>query len=102
MGIIMRILKFGGTSVGSPENIQKVIAVVKKRAQKENIAVVVSAVGGITNKLLDAGHLAAQKDTTYSAIFQEIKDIHLTYTKELTQSGETFLHVQSLMNDLEA
>ncbi len=98
----MRILKFGGTSVGSPENIQKVIAVVKERAQKENVAVVVSAVGGITNKLLHAGHLAAQKDTTYSAIFQEIKDIHLTYTKALTQSGETLLHVQNLMNDLEA
>ena len=102
MGIIMRILKFGGTSVGSPENIQKVIAVVKERAQKENVAIVVSAIGGITNKLLQAGHLAAQKDTTYFDIFQEIKDIHLTYTKKGTQSEETFQRVQGLMDDLEA
>ena len=98
----MRILKFGGTSVGSPENIQKVIAVVKERAQKEKVTVVVSAVGGITNKLLQAGHLAAQKDAGYLTVFQDIKETHLSYTKELTQSKETLLLVQNLMNDLEA
>ncbi|MFC4635543.1 bifunctional aspartate kinase/homoserine dehydrogenase I [Dokdonia ponticola] len=98
----MRILKFGGTSVGSPENIQKVIAVVTQRAQKENVAVVVSAIGGITNKLLLAGQLAAKKDDTYRAVFEEIKDTHLTYTKVLTKSEETLTQVQRLMSDLEA
>ncbi|WP_299209247.1 bifunctional aspartate kinase/homoserine dehydrogenase I [uncultured Dokdonia sp.] len=98
----MRILKFGGTSVGSPESIQKVIAVVKERAQQEKVAVVVSALGGITNKLLLAGQLASQKDTAYTAIFEEIKDTHLTYTKALTKSEETFTEIQRLMNDLEA
>ena len=98
----MRILKFGGTSVGSPENIQKVIAVVNTRAQKENVAVVVSAVGGITNKLLQAGHLASKNDTAYISLFKEIKETHLTYTKALTQSKETYTQVETLMNDLEA
>jgi len=98
----MRILKFGGTSVGSPENIQKVIAVVRQRVQKEKIAVVVSAVGGITNKLLLAGQLASQKNSSYMAVFDEIKDTHLTYTKALTKSEETLAQVQRLLNDLEA
>jgi len=57
----MRVLKFGGTSVGSPDNIHKVIAVIAKQAQKEQIAVVVSAISGITNQLILVGNLALHK-----------------------------------------
>ena len=58
----MRILKFGGTSVGSVENIEKVISIVNTQATSHPVAVVVSAVGGITDLLLKAGTLAAQKN----------------------------------------
>lgn len=99
----MRVLKFGGTSVGSPDNIQKVIAVVGQRAQQEKVAIVVSAIGGITNQLILVGNLAAQKDTSYSTVFQRIKDIHLSFTKELTENDpETLQKVTQRMNDLEA
>ena len=47
----MKVLKFGGTSVGSSTNISKVIKIVKQESASENIVVVVSAVGGITDKL---------------------------------------------------
>mgnify|MGYP000580599181 CR=1 FL=1 len=50
----MKVLKFGGTSVGSAKNIQKVIEIVKNESLSENVSVVVSAIGGITDRLLAA------------------------------------------------
>ena len=46
----MKVLKFGGTSVGSAENIRKVKEIVK--SQNDDVIVVVSALGGITDKIL--------------------------------------------------
>jgi len=50
----MKVLKFGGSSVASSENINKVISIVKESSFKNNVAVVVSALGGITDLLLEA------------------------------------------------
>lgn len=99
----MRILKFGGTSVGSIENIKKVIHIVAQNAAKDRRIVVVSAIGGITNKLLEAGELAASKNDTYLNILAEVKEKHLAFAKELTQSDPTTLAtIEGLMQDLEA
>ena len=57
----MKVLKFGGTSVGSSENINKVIEIVSKNEQNDVQAVVVSAFSGVTNLLLEAAHLSASK-----------------------------------------
>ena len=46
----MKILKFGGTSVGSDENVRKISQIVE--AQQTDIIVVVSALGGVTDQLL--------------------------------------------------
>lgn len=56
----MKILKFGGSSVGSPERIRQVMGIIKK-AYDENsqIGVVVSAFGGSTDQLIAIGRLAA-------------------------------------------
>ena len=48
--IIMKVLKFGGTSVGSAESILSLKRIVE--SQKEDCIVVVSALGGITDKLI--------------------------------------------------
>jgi aspartokinase/homoserine dehydrogenase 1 len=48
----MKVLKFGGTSVGSEKNIRQVISILNDYSEKDNVIAVVSAVGGITNKLL--------------------------------------------------
>ena len=55
----MRILKFGGTSVGDPDNIRKVIHVVKSRAERQPI-LVFSAMGDTTDRLLHIGMRAAE------------------------------------------
>ena len=61
----MKVLKFGGTSVGSAKNIQKVIEIVKNESLSENVTVVVSAIGGITDKLLAAANKAIERNKNY-------------------------------------
>ena len=55
----MQVLKFGGSSVANAANIRKVITIVQKATQKENTILVVSAMGGVTDNLLETGALAA-------------------------------------------
>jgi aspartokinase/homoserine dehydrogenase 1 len=56
----MQVLKFGGTSVANAENINKVVAIVKESLLKDKTVVVVSALGGVTDLLLNAAQLAAE------------------------------------------
>ena len=73
----MKVLKFGGTSVGSSENIQKVTQIVKSKAENTAIVVVVSAIGGITDKLMVASDKATQGNLDYKSDFNEIKKHHI-------------------------
>ena len=73
----MKVLKFGGTSVGSSKNISKVIKIVKEESASENIVVVVSAVGGITDKLLVAADKAINKDQSYKQDFKALRLKHI-------------------------
>jgi aspartokinase/homoserine dehydrogenase 1 len=79
----MKVLKFGGTSVGSAKNINNVISILNSYGNDDQIVCVVSAVGGITDKLLLAGNLAKNKDESFLNIFNSIKQIHLDIVKEL-------------------
>ena len=74
--ISMKVLKFGGTSVGSSENIGKVTKIVINESEKSSIIVVVSAVGGITNKLISASSKAVDKNLDYKNIIKKIKIQH--------------------------
>jgi aspartokinase/homoserine dehydrogenase 1 len=79
----MQVLKFGGTSVANAENINKVIAIVKETLKKNNSIVVVSALGGITDLLLDAAALAADGDETYREMLTITEQRHLEAVKQL-------------------
>ena len=59
----MKVLKFGGTSVGSVDSILSVKKIVE--AIEEPVIVVVSALGGITDKLLKTASMAANGDVAY-------------------------------------
>ena len=61
----MKVLKFGGSSVATSESISKVINIVKESSFNNNIAVVVSALGGVTDLLLKAGELACEANENY-------------------------------------
>ena len=71
----MKILKFGGTSVANAESLQSVISIVK--SQKQKTVVVVSALGGITNLLIDLLEQAAKKDNSYLDGIDTIRQRHM-------------------------
>lgn len=73
----MKVLKFGGTSVGSSENINKVIKIVNNASENDAVVVVVSAVGGITDKLMNASSKAISKDLDYKSDFNTLKQQHI-------------------------
>ena len=70
----MVVSKFGGTSVGSAENIKKVIQIVQSKNAKS--AVVVSALGGITNLLIKASSQALANNLKYLEVVDEIEHRH--------------------------
>jgi aspartokinase/homoserine dehydrogenase 1 len=72
----MQVLKFGGTSVANAENIKKVINIVSDAIKKESTIVVVSALGGITDLLLDAATLASLGKETYIEKLNLIEQRH--------------------------
>ena len=72
----MKVLKFGGTSVGSVESILSLKAIVEKEAQKQPVIIVVSALGGITDKLLATSQLALKGDEAWKEEFQAMVDRH--------------------------
>ncbi|MBE0423411.1 MAG: bifunctional aspartate kinase/homoserine dehydrogenase I [Lutibacter sp.] len=101
----MKVLKFGGSSVATSENINKVIEIVKDGACNTQVIVVVSALGGITDMLLEAGNLACIGDENYKNQFKSIEERHLKVIRELipvsNQSG-VLGHVKKMLNKLEA
>ncbi|MBQ2065717.1 MAG: bifunctional aspartate kinase/homoserine dehydrogenase I [Paludibacteraceae bacterium] len=76
----MKVLKFGGTSVGSADNILKVKEIVESTGTEA--IVVVSAMSGITDKLIATANTAAKGDNAYTTMFNEITERHLTTVRE--------------------
>ncbi|MBI5754412.1 bifunctional aspartate kinase/homoserine dehydrogenase I [Candidatus Peregrinibacteria bacterium] len=99
----MKILKFGGTSVGSAENIKKVIAIVTDNQKNGKVAVIVSAFSKITDKLIEVGTLAASGNKKYLEIFDEIKTRHLKTAEELINenSSKTTGKIEETLRELE-
>src|SRR5215210_6908526 len=79
----MQILKFGGTSVSDATNIRKVRDIVDQRKSEEKAIVVVSAFGGITDRLLQCGIHASENNLDYKLQLQQISQQHLDTIKEL-------------------
>jgi bifunctional aspartokinase / homoserine dehydrogenase 1 len=100
----MQVIKFGGSSVASAENINKVVAIIKNKPANDTIAVVVSALGGITDLLLQCAGLAANNNETYKTSLQEIETRHLNTVKELipvTQQSSVLSAVKKMCNEIE-
>ena len=70
----MKVLKFGGTSVGSVESILNLKKIVE--GQQEPVVVVVSALGGITDKLISTSNLAMAGDAAYLTSYNEMVERH--------------------------
>ncbi len=82
----MKVLKFGGTSVGSSDSILLVKRIVE--SQQEQVIVVVSAVGGVTDALIRAAEMAQQGNQECFDIYSEIKEKHYKIISELFPLNE--------------
>lgn len=100
----MHVLKFGGTSVSKAENINKVVEIIKTSIFKNRTIVVVSALGGITDLLIDIFKGSAARDLSYKNKLQELEKIHLLAVKNLIpidkQSASLSL-IKKKINELE-
>ena len=85
----LRIMKFGGTSVGDATRIRKVVEIIREAARKSEVVVVVSAMSGVTNRLIEAATQAeAGNRDAVDAIFQELRDRHSAAVSALIHSVE--------------
>lgn len=84
----MRVLKFGGTSVGSAEAIRQTGQIIRTTATEDQIVVVVSAVGGVTNQLIALADQAALRDRGYEESLAKLKVLHAGIYAELTGSED--------------
>jgi len=98
----MKVLKFGGTSVGSAENIQKVRKILL--GQVDDVIVVVSALGGITDMILSAAKMAAIGTGYFQAELTEINTRHFDVIGNLfvgDKKAEVNAKTQVLLEELE-
>jgi bifunctional aspartokinase / homoserine dehydrogenase 1 len=80
----MKILKFGGSSIGTPERIRSVVNIIKKSKKEHGeIAVVVSAMEGVTNQLVDVSKQAFRGSQNYENILKELENRHMAAADEL-------------------
>lgn len=79
----MKVLKFGGTSVGSAENIENVIEIVRKSIEEDRCLVVLSAMQGTTDALIEIGKAAEQGDEGYREKIKAIEEKHLETVRAL-------------------
>jgi len=98
----MKVMKFGGTSLGSAQNILNVKRIID--AEKESLVVVVSAFGGITDMLMETSRLASNGNADYEYNFKEIIDTHTTIIQGLNfEAGikdELLQKVNNLLDEL--
>ena len=103
----MLLIKFGGSSVGSVENLQRVVQIVKK--QTEPFIMVVSAFSGVTNTLQSLGENALKN--THQPILEALKERHISMAKSLlhinkqtnalVHIGKTVLSLENLCNSID-
>lgn len=100
----MNILKFGGSSLASPDRIKLVANTIKNHLKDDAVISVFSAFGGVTNDLLLMAELAAKEDLTYKKILEKNEKRHLEAVRELipvTAQSAILSKVKNEFNRLE-
>lgn len=101
----MQVLKFGGTSVANAENISRVSKIVGAVAQKNKVIVVVSALSGVTDLLLQSAALAAEgNEGGFKENISGIEQKHFDAVKQLipvAQQSQLLSLVKKSINEIE-
>lgn len=79
----MKVLKFGGSSVANSEKIKQVLSIIAKTSEEQKVAVIVSAFGKTTDKLLAGANEALEDITAAKEILELIKELHFRVIDDL-------------------
>jgi len=103
----MKVLKFGGSSVASPDRIRTVLNILRQRLnQGEQMAVVFSAFGGVTDSLVQMGRMAEAGDRTFEQLVEAFSKRHrdtaqaLLDDEQLTQVLPQLKENHEVLNNL--
>ncbi len=101
----MKVLKFGGTSVGNAENIEKVIQILLDyKANGERLVVVFSAMSQMTNRLIAMSVKAAAGDESYQIDLKDFEQAHVDAVRKLVNvkgQSTVFANIKRKINELE-
>ncbi|KPM49215.1 bifunctional aspartate kinase/homoserine dehydrogenase I [Jiulongibacter sediminis] len=101
----MKVLKFGGTSVGTVESINQVIEIIQNNVKEgHSMAVVFSAMGGVTNRFIEIGKMAASGDTEYSEHLHSVEERHFNAIRGLIgvkQQSSLIAKIKVIFNEIE-
>ncbi|UAM97516.1 bifunctional aspartate kinase/homoserine dehydrogenase I [Polaribacter litorisediminis] len=100
----MKVLKFGGSSVANSENIQKVIAIIANASKEDKVAIIVSAFGKTTDKLIAGSNSALEDITVAKEILETIKELHFSVIDALISKSkkEVIKEVTTLFDQLQS
>ncbi len=93
-------MKFGGTSVGSVESILSLKKIVEQEALSTQVIVVVSALGGVTDKLLETANLARRGDEQWETNFNALENRHRDMINRVISQAEARHTVSQNVNQL--
>ena len=79
----MQVMKFGGTSVATTDAMSKVVDIVSKAVERDRTILVVSAISGCTDTLINIGNLAARRDESYKELIDALQERHHGIIREL-------------------
>lgn len=100
----MKVLKFGGSSVATPERIKSIIAIVKPRLAAEPMSIVFSAFGGTTDVLISLSNKALAGNMDYKKDLADLERRHIDAVRELIgiqRQGSILAQVKVTINELE-
>lgn len=100
----MRILKFGGSSVGSPEALGRVIQIIESKQKEDGLVVVVSAFKGITDQLIDMATQAAVGNEDFRPIIDQIEERHYQTINSLVSAqkrSDVITSFKMMLNELD-
>lgn len=102
----MKVMKFGGSSVGTAESIRQVVKIIASTSDKEHrrVAVVSSAMQGITNMLTELAQSASENGENFRSILMEIEAKHFDAVKSLMHiknQSSVLAELKKMINELE-
>ncbi len=82
----LKVLKFGGTSVGEPARLRRVVEIVRDAAEKNRLVVIASAASGVTDALVSAWDTFGSETFSQSGFLEAIKDRYLTLARDVLKA----------------